>query len=104
MVENSLNFIEFIILLQCIVDALIYTVGDTHIIGGIHLLQMLCVFSLQFKIGLCQLSVTADKERNIAHARLAIEEAAEKGAKLVLLPVIFYYELLLFFLYLHFPC
>ncbi|CAH1424352.1 unnamed protein product [Lactuca virosa] len=42
----------------------------------------------KFKIGLCQLSVTADKERNIAHARVAIEEAAEKGAKLVLLPEI----------------
>jgi len=41
----------------------------------------------QFKIGLCQLSVTADKERNIVHARAAIEEAAEKGAKLVVLPV-----------------
>lgn len=41
----------------------------------------------QFKIGLCQLSVTANKERNIAHARAAIEEAAEKGAKLVVLPV-----------------
>ena len=57
------------------------------------------LFPLQFKIGLCQLSVTADKERNIAHARLAIEEAAEKGAKLVLLPVIFYFELLLFIIY-----
>ncbi|KAI7745325.1 hypothetical protein M8C21_027012 [Ambrosia artemisiifolia] len=43
---------------------------------------------LPFKIGLCQLSVTADKERNIAHARVAIEEAAEKGAKLVVLPEI----------------
>ncbi|KAK9078940.1 hypothetical protein SSX86_002999 [Deinandra increscens subsp. villosa] len=42
----------------------------------------------KFMIGLCQLSVTADKERNIAHARLAIEEAAEKGAKLVVLPEI----------------
>ena len=31
--------------------------------------------------------MTADKERNIAHARKAIEEAVEKGAKLVLLPV-----------------
>ncbi|KAG1366348.1 putative omega-amidase, chloroplastic [Cocos nucifera] len=39
-----------------------------------------------FKIGLCQLAVTADKERNIVHARKAIEEAAGKGAKLVLLP------------------
>ncbi|XP_044472436.1 omega-amidase, chloroplastic-like [Mangifera indica] len=42
----------------------------------------------KFKIGLCQLSVTADKERNIAHARTAIQDAAEKGAKLVVLPEI----------------
>ncbi|KAL6215262.1 hypothetical protein ACLB2K_014693 [Fragaria x ananassa] len=42
----------------------------------------------KFKIGLCQLSVTADKERNIAHARKAIEQAAAQGAKLVLLPEI----------------
>ncbi|XP_062097286.1 omega-amidase, chloroplastic isoform X2 [Humulus lupulus] len=42
----------------------------------------------KFKIGLCQLSVTPDKERNIAHARKAIEEAAGKGAQLVLLPEI----------------
>lgn len=41
----------------------------------------------QFKIGLCQLKVTADKEKNIVHARTAIEDAAEKGAKLVVLPV-----------------
>ncbi|KAA8546224.1 hypothetical protein F0562_003037 [Nyssa sinensis] len=39
----------------------------------------------KFKIGLCQLSVTADKERNIGHARKSIEEAAQKGAQLVLL-------------------
>ncbi|GKV03666.1 hypothetical protein SLEP1_g15932 [Rubroshorea leprosula] len=42
----------------------------------------------KFKIGLCQLSVTPDKERNIAHARKAIEDAAGKGAQLVLLPEI----------------
>ncbi|KAK4770398.1 hypothetical protein SAY87_030930 [Trapa incisa] len=42
----------------------------------------------KFKIGLCQLSVTADKERNIAHARKAIEETAKKGAQLVVLPEI----------------
>ncbi|KAF6144798.1 hypothetical protein GIB67_036261 [Kingdonia uniflora] len=42
----------------------------------------------KFKIALCQLSVTDDKERNIVHARKAIEEAAEKGAQLVLLPEI----------------
>ncbi|KAL0372213.1 UNVERIFIED_CONTAM: Omega-amidase, chloroplastic [Sesamum calycinum] len=42
----------------------------------------------KFKIALCQLKVTADKERNILHARTAVEEAAEKGAKLVVLPEI----------------
>ncbi|KAL8160238.1 hypothetical protein V2J09_001775 [Rumex salicifolius] len=42
----------------------------------------------QFKIALCQLSVTADKDRNIIHAKKAIEEAAQKGAKLVVLPEI----------------
>ncbi|XP_031498616.1 omega-amidase, chloroplastic isoform X2 [Nymphaea colorata] len=42
----------------------------------------------KFKIALCQLLVTADKEKNIAHARKAIEEAADKGAKLVVLPEI----------------
>ncbi|CAN6290500.1 unnamed protein product [Urochloa humidicola] len=42
----------------------------------------------KFKVALCQLSVTADKARNIAHARTAIEAAAADGAKLVLLPEI----------------
>ncbi|KAL2346585.1 hypothetical protein Fmac_000585 [Flemingia macrophylla] len=42
----------------------------------------------KFKIGLCQLSVTPDKDRNIAHARTAIQDAASKGANLVLLPEI----------------
>lgn len=42
----------------------------------------------KFKVGICQLLVTADKERNIAHARKAIEEAAGKGAQLVILPEI----------------
>lgn len=42
----------------------------------------------KFKIALCQLSVTADKERNIVHAKKAIEEAAGRGAELVLLPEI----------------
>jgi omega-amidase len=43
----------------------------------------------QFKVAMCQVSVTADKARNIAHARAAIEAAAADGAKLVLLPVSF---------------
>ncbi|XP_057524322.1 omega-amidase, chloroplastic [Amaranthus tricolor] len=42
----------------------------------------------KYKIGLCQLSVTADKMRNIDHAKKAIEDAAQKGAKLVVLPEI----------------
>ncbi|KAL8054398.1 hypothetical protein ABFX02_05G134900 [Erythranthe guttata] len=42
----------------------------------------------KFKIGLCQLRVTADKLRNILHTRTALEEAAAKGAKLVVLPEI----------------
>ncbi|XP_073110019.1 omega-amidase, chloroplastic isoform X9 [Elaeis guineensis] len=42
----------------------------------------------KFKIALCQLLVTPDKERNIAHARKLIEDAARKGAKLVVLPEI----------------
>ncbi|KAK6244241.1 hypothetical protein QUC31_010650 [Theobroma cacao] len=36
-----------------------------------------------FKIGLFQLLVTPDKERNIEHVRKAIEEAVQKGAQLV---------------------
>ncbi|XP_055824789.1 omega-amidase, chloroplastic-like isoform X2 [Solanum dulcamara] len=42
----------------------------------------------KFKIALCQLSVTTDKERNIAHAQEVIEDAADKGAQLILLPEI----------------
>ncbi|CAA2989582.1 omega-amidase, chloroplastic-like [Olea europaea subsp. europaea] len=42
----------------------------------------------KFKIALCQLYVTSDKDRNIAHARETIEEAARKGAQLILLPEI----------------
>lgn len=41
----------------------------------------------QFKIALCQLTVTDDKAKNIAHARQVIEDAAAKGAQLILLPV-----------------
>lgn len=47
----------------------------------------------QFKIALCQLSVTTDKERNIVHAQRAIEDAADKGAQLILLPVRSFYFL-----------
>lgn len=50
-----------------------------HFNGSFHMFQ--------FKIALCQLYVTSDKDRNIAHARETIEEAARKGAQLILLPV-----------------
>ncbi|KAK3030918.1 hypothetical protein RJ639_036656 [Escallonia herrerae] len=40
----------------------------------------------QFKIGLCQLSVTPDKTTNLSRARNSIEIAAKQGASLVVLP------------------
>ncbi|KAK4481970.1 hypothetical protein RD792_012884 [Penstemon davidsonii] len=40
----------------------------------------------KFKIGLCQLSVTSDKNINIAKARSSIQYASNKGATLVILP------------------
>lgn len=44
-------------------------------------------FIRQFKIGLCQLTVTSNKNDNVAHARKLIEAAAKQGASLVMLPV-----------------
>ncbi|KAL6752951.1 carbon-nitrogen hydrolase [Haematococcus lacustris] len=38
------------------------------------------------KIALCQLTVTADKEQNIASAQKAVKAAASQGAQLVVLP------------------
>lgn len=55
--------------------------------SGFDLILRRVRFWTQFKVALCQLSVTADKARNIARARTAIESAAADGAKLVLLPV-----------------
>ncbi|TXG68404.1 hypothetical protein EZV62_003339 [Acer yangbiense] len=40
----------------------------------------------KFKVGLCQLSVTLDKNQNLMHAKNSIKVAAEQGAKLVVLP------------------
>ncbi|KAH6790082.1 Nitrilase/cyanide hydratase and apolipoprotein N-acyltransferase family protein [Perilla frutescens var. frutescens] len=40
----------------------------------------------KFKIGLCQLSVSSDKNINIEKARSSIEFASRKGANLVVLP------------------
>ncbi|KAL2649282.1 hypothetical protein R1flu_017410 [Riccia fluitans] len=40
----------------------------------------------KYKLALCQLSVTADKVANIAHARQSIEAAASEGAQLIVLP------------------
>ena len=36
-----------------------------------------------FKLALCQLQVTADKDENIANASKAVKEAASKGANIV---------------------
>jgi omega-amidase len=38
------------------------------------------------KLALCQLAVTADKDKNVQVARQAIQEAAATGAKLIVLP------------------
>ncbi|CAO2840263.1 unnamed protein product [Amaranthus hypochondriacus] len=40
----------------------------------------------KFKIALCQVMVTNDKATNLVHARTMLEEAANLGAKLVVLP------------------
>ena len=42
---------------------------------------------MQYKLAVCQLSVTSDKATNIAHARERIEAAADNGAQLIVLPV-----------------
>ena len=50
----------------------------------------LCVISrkkTQVRVALCQVAVTSDKVKNVAHARDMIAKAAEGGANLVLLPV-----------------
>lgn len=40
----------------------------------------------KYKLAACQLSVTADKQANIAHAREKIQVAADQGAQLIVLP------------------
>ncbi|KAK9734461.1 hypothetical protein RND81_04G141400 [Saponaria officinalis] len=40
----------------------------------------------QFKVGLCQLTVTNDKASNLVRARNMVEQASYNGAKLVVLP------------------
>ncbi|GLU14264.1 hypothetical protein SLE2022_308450 [Rubroshorea leprosula] len=40
----------------------------------------------KFKIGLCQLSVSSDKNQNIIHARNSMKVAVDQGARLVVLP------------------
>lgn len=42
--------------------------------------------TLQVKLALCQLAVTADKQHNLATAESAINQAAANGARLVVLP------------------
>ncbi len=45
--------------------------------------------SANFKIGLCQLPVSADKAANLHNARKAVKETAGKGCRLVALPEMF---------------
>lgn len=42
-----------------------------------------------FKIAICQMMVSEDKEKNVEKAESMIREAAEKGAKVVVLPEMF---------------
>ena len=48
---------------------------------------VVAIYCGQFKIGLCQLSVTSEKNQNLACARNSIKAAVECGARLVVLPV-----------------
>ncbi|KAK4391847.1 Omega-amidase, chloroplastic [Sesamum angolense] len=57
-------------------------------LSGLFGLDGVIEMNVKFKIALCQLSVTANKEQNIAHARQVIEAAAINGAQLILLPEI----------------
>ena len=41
----------------------------------------------QVRVALCQVAVTSDKAKNVAHAKDMIAKAAAGGANLVLLPV-----------------
>lgn len=41
----------------------------------------------QFKIALCQLSITSDKNQNLDRASRSIRLSVEQGAKLLVLPV-----------------
>lgn len=49
--------------------------------------ELVWLWSSQYKLAVCQLSVTSDKAANIAHARQKIEAAADSGAQLIVLPV-----------------
>jgi hypothetical protein len=40
----------------------------------------------QVKLGLCQIAVGEDKAANIKHAREALNNAAQAGAKIICLP------------------
>ena len=48
---------------------------------------IVAIYCGQFKTGLCQLSVTSEKNQNLACAHNSIKAAVECGARLVVLPV-----------------
>jgi hypothetical protein len=56
--------------------------------GFLHQLLMSLMCHVQYKIAVCQVAVTSDKGSNIAHARSVIEASADKGAQLIVLPVL----------------
>ncbi|CAL5443770.1 unnamed protein product [Camellia sinensis] len=63
------------------------SLSNTTVISQFSALESLQMPQItKFKIGLCQLSVTSDKNMNLAHARNSIEVAAKHGATLVVLP------------------
>ena len=47
--------------------------------------------SNKFKLGLCQMIVGDDKAKNLKNASNAIQKAVDKGADIIVLPVMFYH-------------
>ncbi|KAI7986880.1 hypothetical protein LOK49_LG14G02144 [Camellia lanceoleosa] len=63
------------------------SLSNTTVISQFSALEPLQMPQItKFKIGLCQLSVTSDKNVNLAHARNSIDVATKHGATLVVLP------------------
>ena len=57
----------------------------------IHLTYTICMFA-EFRVALVQLGVTACKKDNLSKAAKLVSEAAQQGAKIVALPVSFFFH------------